>query len=230
MKTIFLNKHTICSFLAILAIFQLATSNVSAQDANSRTDEYTIRLNKLGDAQIEVSEKMTENQWQYFKQSPLMTDVSIAKRDMESSMSAYVIEDFKRDIDEINRIAKMSFTIKAEAQYDGNENWEVKTEYKNPHVEKLTDKEYMITDNVSGGGETYTENFKIFFPDGSKDVQQTTDEFGKTKFTYKLGGGTVSLMSWNNILGVLLILSSVVFFVRMPKSAPTTTVSPAPKQ
>jgi hypothetical protein len=218
MKTIFLNKNMICSFLAILTIFQLATSNVSAQDANSRTDEYTIRLNKLGDAQIEVSEKMTESQWQYFKQSPLMTDVSIAKRNMESSMSAYVIEDFKRDIDEVNRIAKMSFTIKAESQYDGNGSWEVKTEYKNPHVEKLTDKEYMMTDNFSDGGEIVNENIKVFFPDGAKDVQQTTDEFGKTKFTYKLSGGTTSYMSWNNILGVLLILSAIFFFVRKPQT------------
>ena len=230
MKSKFLNEHITFAFILILTIFQLTTISLSAQDANIKTEDYTIRLNKLGDAQFEVSEKMTENQWQYFKQSPLMTDVSIAKREMENSMSAYVIEDFKRDIDEVNRIAKMSFTIKAEAQYDGNGNWEVKTDYKNPHIEKLTDKEYMMTDNYSDGGEAYNENFKIFFPDGSKDVQQTTDEFGKTKFTYKLGPGGVSLMSWNNILGVLLILSSIVFFVRMPKSSPNTSSPPIPKQ
>ncbi len=86
-------------------------------------------INNLGDAQYGsfTTIKMTEIQWEFFRQSPLMTDVSIAKRNIEYSLSTYVIEDFKRDIDEVNRTFKLSVTVKAEALYDGDGNWEVKT-------------------------------------------------------------------------------------------------------
>ena len=230
MKIILQNKITLPAIILLVIIYQSANSQVSAKDPTSLTDEYTIQINKLGDAQLELSEKMTAEQWQYFKQQPLMTDVSIAKRNLENSMAAYDLEDFKRDIDELNRTAKISVTIKAKAQYDGDGKWEVKTDQENTQIEKLTDKEYMISDNIAEGGMLVHENYKIFFPDGSKDVQQTKDEFGKTKFTYNLGAGATSLMSWNNILGALLILSSVVFFVRMPKSSLSPTLKPAPKQ
>ena len=230
MKKIFQHQITLLTITLLMIIYQPVNGQVSSKDPTSLTDEYTIRIDKLGDAQLELTEKLTAAQWQYFKQTPLMTDVSVAKRNLENSMATYDLENYKRDIDEMNRTVKISVTIKSEAQYDGDGKWEVKTDQENPQIEKLTDKEYMISDNISMSGMLVHENYKIFFPDGSKDVQQTTDEFGKTKFTYKLGSESASLMSWNNILGVLLILSSVVFFVRMPKSTPNTSSPPVPKQ
>ena len=191
MRTIIKNKILIPYRLLLVVICQAAFSQAFSQDVTDLTDENTYKINNLGDAQYEETIKMTESQWQFFKRSPLMTDVSIAKRNIEYSLSTYVIEDFKRDIDEVNRIVKLSFTVKAEALYDGDGNWEVRTNYKNPQIEKLTDKEYMISLNTYEMGGLVHENIKILFPNGAKDVQQTTDEFGKTKFTYKLGGGTL---------------------------------------
>jgi len=230
MKTIMQNKITLIGTFILMIISRSAICQVTPQDPTSLIQDFTIGIDKLGDAKVEVSQKMNATQWENFRQSPLMTDVSIAKRNLENSMATYDVEDFKRDIDELNRISKISVTIKAYAQYNGNGDWELKTDQKNPQVEKLTDKEYMITGNTLMNGQLVQQNLKIFFPDGARSVKQTTDAFGKAKFAYQLGGGFTSFMSWNNILGVLLILSSAVFFVRMSKSPSSPTLKPAPKQ
>lgn len=147
MKTVTSNKITLVAIFILLSISQLAICQVAAENPTSLIQEITIKIDNLGDAKVEVSQKMNATQWENFRQSSLMTDVSIAKRDLENSMATYDVEDFKRDVDELNRTTKISVTIKAYAQYEGNGNWELKTEQKNPQIEKLTDKEYMITGN-----------------------------------------------------------------------------------
>jgi hypothetical protein len=219
MKLIF--KTIKATFLAIFCMV-VYTGSAFSQDPTQQVQQFTYKIDKLGDAIVEVSTKMTQSQWENFKQGPLVNDPSISKRDMERSMSTYVLEDFKRDIDDMNRTVKMSFTIKAMAAYKGNGNWEFRLGLKDPQVTKLPDNSMMVTTNANLSGELVQQIWKVSFPAGSKNIQQTTDSFGSALFTYSYGGGIGSFFTWNNIIGVLLIIFAVLIYLRTTKQEALT--------
>lgn len=216
MKTVYKIPGSIIMFLFLVIITFRANGQVTAEDPTSLVQDFTVNLDKLGDATMELTQKMTASQWENFKQAPIFNDPSMAKRDMERSMATYVIEDFKRDIDEMNRTVKLSLKVKSYAQYKGNGQWSLKIDSKNPQVTKLTDNAYMITGNAAMGSILVQQIFKIYFPGNASDVVQTTDEFGKAIFTYEAGTGFTSYFKWNNMVGVVLILAAV-FFLVMPR-------------
>jgi hypothetical protein len=223
MKLIFKTIKIVClAIFSILACPGFSFSQDQPQDPTSQVQEYTFKIDKLGDATLEVSTKMTQSQWEGFKQGPLVNDPSISKRDMERSMSTYVLEDFKRDIDDMNRTVKMSLKVKAMAAYKGSGNWEFRLGMKNPQVTKLPDNSMMITANANMNGQLVQQIYKVSFPNGASNIQQTTDSFGSTIFTYSYGGGIGSFFTWNNIIGVLLIIFAILIYVRTTKQEAVT--------
>src|SRR5579862_8203837 len=124
MKPTYKTVKTIC--LGIFSVFLCHIPFFSmAQDVTNQIQEFTVKIDKLGDAQWEISTKMTQSQWEGFKQGPLVNDPSISKRDMERNMSTFVIENFQRDIDDMNRTVKMTCKVKAFAQYMGDGKWQL---------------------------------------------------------------------------------------------------------
>lgn len=219
MKTI--NKK-IAVFLVASLSLTLVTGTLFAQatpeDPTTLVQEFTINIDKLGNANEVLTEKMTASQWGSFKASQIYNDPALSKRDLERSMSTYVIDDFKRDLDEMNRQVTLSLKVLSYVQYKGNGQWSMKIDSKNPQVTKLTDNAYMITGNAVLGNNLVQQLYKIYFPSSAGAVTQTTDEFGKAIFTYNLGGGVVSYMKWNNITGLVLILAALFFVVRNQRS------------
>ena len=204
--------------MAVIALPLKSLSQVTQEDPTELQQEFDIKIDKLGDATWQVSQKMTQAQWENFKGGPLVNDPSISKRDMERAMSTYVIDDFKRDIDDMNRTVKMTLVVRAMAQYKGNGHWELPLTTKNQQITKLSDNAIMSTSNVLYGGHLTAQVYKIYFPDGSKSVEQTSDSFGNIVFTYRLGGSFLSFLTWNNILGALMIIASVALFLMSKKS------------
>ena len=215
-----------CATITLIGLTGNSFAQVQAPDPVNLQQTITIKIDNLGDAQWELAQNMTQAQWENFKNSTLVNDPSIAKRDMERSLSTYVLEDFNRTVDDMNRSIKMTFKVKADAEYNGNGNWTFRLDSKNPQVSKLADNSYMMTTNMYFGNALTQQTYKIFFPDGASNVQQTTDSFGKAVFTYSKGGGLMSYLTWNNILGVLLIIAAVVLAVLQNKPKPTP---PQPK-
>jgi hypothetical protein len=205
---------TVIILLSLTIIKSNLYSQVTPEDPTSLVQEFNVNLDKLGNATVELTQKMTASQWESFKQSQIYNDPAMAKRDMERSMSTYVVDDFKRDMDDMNRQVKLTLKVLSYAQYKGNGHWSLKIDSKNPQVTKLTDNAYMITGNAVMGNSLVQQIYKIYFPSNSSNVMQTTDEFGKAIFTYDAGGGVLSYAKWNNILGILLILVAIFFFVK----------------
>jgi hypothetical protein len=223
MKLIFKTaKTTLFTLFSIILSSGSSFSQDQVQDPTSQVQEFTYKIDKLGDASLVFSTKMTQAQWESFKQGPLVNDPSISKRDLERAMSTYVLEDFKRDIDDMNRTVKMTLTVKAMAVYKGNGNWEFKPGMKNPQVTKLPDNSMMITNNANLNGQLVQQIQKVSFPSGSSNIQQTTDSFGNAMFTYSYGGGIGSYFAWNNILGVLLIIGAAGVYARTTKQEAIT--------
>ena len=203
-----------------------AFCQVAGQDPTSQTLDYDIKIDQLGDATYEVSTKMDQQQWENFKQGPLVNDPSISKRNMERAMSTYVIEDFKRDVDDMNRAVKMDFKVKAMASYHGDGKWELNLNTKNPEITKLSDNSYMSESNTMMNGQLVRQRFKISFPENAKNIQQATDSFGNGIFTYNSGGGVSSFLKWNNIVGALLIIAAVVVFLNLNSPKKPNIIGP----
>ena len=210
--------------LSLIAIAFNAYSQVTPEDPTSLVQDFTVNLDKLGNATMVLTQKMNASQWATFKTSQIYNDPAMAKRDMERSMSTYVIDDFKRDMDEMNRQVTLTLKVISYAQYKGNGQWSLKIDSKNPQVTKLTDKAYMITGNAVMGNSLVQQIFKIYFPGGASDVKQATDEFGKAIFTYNAGGGFLSYLKWNNIVGVILILAAAFLFIKSQTGQKYNTV------
>jgi len=210
---------TILYTVIILIVYQrTAFAQVQAQDPTAQVQEFDFKIDKIGDAIYEVSTKMNQLQWESFKSGPLVNDPSISKRDLERAMSTYVIEDFKRDIDDMNRTVKMSFKLKALATYNGNGKWVLNLQIKDPQITKLSDNSYMNTTNIYLNGQLVQQIYKVSFPDGATNIQQSTDSFGKAIFTYTSGGGLSAYLTWNNILGLLLLIAAALTYLKIPKT------------
>jgi hypothetical protein len=200
--------------LSLIVITFNSYAQVTPEDPTNLVQEFTVNLDKLGNASMVLTQKMTASQWATFKTSQIYNDPAMAKRDMERSMSTFVIDDFKRDMDEMNRQVTLTLKVISYAQYKGNGQWSLKIDSKSPQVTKLTDKAYMITGNAVMGNNLVQQIFKIYFPGNASDVTQTTDEFGKAIFTYNAGRGITTFLTWNNIVGILLILAAVFFLLK----------------
>jgi len=225
MKTIYIKlSGVVLVFFSLIINATYSYAQVTPDDPTSLVQEFTVNLDKLGNATMELTQKMNASQWASFKTSQIYNDPAMAKRDMERSMSTYVIDDFKRDMDEMNRQVKLTLTVKSYAQYKGNGQWSLKIDSKNPQVTKLTDKAYMITGNAVMGNTLVQQIFKIYFPGNAADVKQTTDEFGKAIFTYSSGRGIAALLTWNNIAGAILIFAAIFLLIKSPKAQKFNTV------
>ena len=90
MKIIYNSIKT--TFLAILALALFAGTSFAQdlQDPTQQVQQFNLKIDKLGDGALELTTKMTQAQWESFKQGPLVNDPSITKRNMERSMSASI--------------------------------------------------------------------------------------------------------------------------------------------
>jgi hypothetical protein len=204
--------------LSLTLVTGVLFAQATPEDPTTLVQEFTINIDKLGNANEVLTEKMTASQWGTFKASQIYNDPALSKRDLERGMSTYVIDDFKRDLDEMNRQVTLSLKVLSYAQYKGSGQWSMKIDSKNPQVTKLTDNAYMITGNAVMGNNLVQQIYKIYFPSSASAVTQTTDEFGKAIFTYSQGAGMMSYVRWNNITGLVLILVALFFVLKTQRS------------
>ncbi|HVZ96725.1 MAG TPA: hypothetical protein VG847_07610 [Chitinophagaceae bacterium] len=223
MKKIYIKIATAAvTFLGLLGMPSEVSSQVTQQeDPTSLVQNFTVDIDKLGNAKMVLDQKMNAAQWASFKQSQIYNDPSISRRDIERSMATYDVQDFKRDVDEMNREVKLSMTVNAYAQYNGDGEWTLKIDSKNPQVTKLTDRSYMITGNTLMGAGLVQQIYRINFPSSAGNVKQTTDEFGKAIFTFDSGRSFLSYLKWNNIVGLILILIAVYYVIQASRQRPT---------
>ena len=193
---------------------------VYGQSSEVFKQDIVFTIDELGDANIEISSKLTARQWQNWENAYGKKNVSILKRDMERSLSYFYLYDFDYEQDEMERSYKLSFKAKGLARYLGNSEWRADMGMKDPDFSKLTDNSYLVTSTLTETGMVIQQNNKIFFPEGSSDVEEDTDEFGLAVFEYKLKPATSGSPLFLYI-GIACIVLAVVAFLLfgMKKSA-----------
>ncbi len=181
------------------------------------TQTMTYHVTDKGSASVELTQKMNAQQWQMFKANINSSNMAVKKRDMERVLPMYVLKNFKYSDDEMERTSKFAFDIDGIAEYTGNNKWTIKLESKNPQIEKLSDKSYMLTSStttVDGG--VYQVIQKVHLPEKATSIEVNKDAFGMAKIDYDLksesGGVPVMLIG-----GGLLTLAGAGLFVFKPK-------------
>ena len=197
-----IKKQIVCLSL----LFSVAASAQQQFDPTAITQEFDYKIDKYGDAQLELRQKMTALQWQNFKAGPIAKNPSIFKRDMERSMAALLLEDFSNELNENDRSTITRITARNMAIYKGSGKWELKLDVKNPNITKISDHVYLMTNNLMSGGNIIQQLQKIFLPEKASNIRQDTDTYGNAIFTYTLH---VEGSSFNFLLlfGIVLLLA-----------------------
>ena len=197
-------KNRILSLAFLLA----AACTVRAQDMQQKID---MAINGLGDATINVSMTLAAQQWQMWNQN-FGNDPAALKRDMERSMPAYFLEDFKLEKNDMER----SFTVSLKAfgicKVDKKGRWTLETDQKNAQITELGDGKYMMVQSPKELGGTVQQTTMITFPSEASDIKLEKDAFGKTIFKFGMDApaSAGSLLLW---IGLGLLLAGAIWLV-----------------
>ena len=202
----------------LIFLFLITGPGLSAQqqfDPTAITQEIDYKIDRYGDARMELRQKMTAAQWQNFKVTAIAQNPTVFKRDLERSMTNWLLEDFKNEMREDSRTSITQITARSMAGYKGNGKWELKLDSKDPNITKISDHVYMITNNLMTGGNVIQQLQKIFFPAGASQIKQDTDNYGNAIFTYTLNveKSSFNIMLWFGIALILLGAGWLVYII-----------------
>lgn len=168
-------------------------------------------IDKLGNATVEVSMKLNATQWDYYKKN-VGSNVSILKRSMETALPKYYLTDFSYSEDQMDRSYKVKFKALGICSINKDKMWEAKLDTKNPDITRISDREFVLNEDVMVNGMLVQQTQKLHLPSGASGGKIEKDSFGKAVFTYSTGGGIAK----NAItgVGILLILGGIWLFYR----------------
>ncbi len=186
----------------LLTLLLLATTiSVFAQQAQQKID---MKLDSLGNAKLTLSMTLTAQQWQSWN-STLGNNPAALKREVERSMPAYFLEDFKLEKDDMNRSFTLSLTALGVCKIDKRGKWSFETGQKNANVTELTDHKFMLVSSPPELGGAIQQTYTVEFPDEAKKVKLEKDSFGESVFQFEMNGPTSSsgLMKWSGIFLII---------------------------
>lgn len=173
MKTI---QHVLC----ILSL--LVTTSVFSQQSNQKIE---MTIDEIGNAKINISMTMNASQWQQWN-GTYGTNPSALKRDMERSMPAFIVDDFKLDKDDMNRSFNLSLNAYGVCKIDKRGRWVMDTDQKNAQLTELTEHKYMLVSSPPEFGGTLQQTYIIEFPEEASKIKIDKDSFGKSVFKFEM--------------------------------------------
>lgn len=193
MKTI--SKLILC-YLSILCL------TVNAQQSQQKIE---MKLDSLGNAKLKISTTMSAQQWQIWNAN-FGNNPSALKREMERSMPAYFLEDFKLDKDDMNRSFSLSLTALGVCKIDRSGKWSFQTDQKDANISEITNHKYMLVSVPLEYGGMVQQTFYVEFPEAAKNVEVSKDAFGKSVFSFDMEGPKSNSFDYIRTAGILLVL------------------------
>ncbi|HNU58618.1 MAG TPA: hypothetical protein PKI08_01560 [Aquaticitalea sp.] len=171
-----------------------------------------MKIDAVGDAKITISMTMNGQQWQTWLQS-VGNNPAALKRDIERSMPAYFLDDFKLDKNDMERSFTLSMNAYGVCKVDKRGNWIIDTDQKNANLTELTSHKYMLVSSPPELGGTIQQTYTIEFPDEAKDIKVDKDAFGKSVFKFKMNNSTAdfNMLRW---AGALLLIVGGAWFTK----------------
>lgn len=182
----------------LLVAFALMLSiNMSAQSQQ----KIEMRIDSIGNAKLNVSMTMNAQQWQVWN-SNYGNNPSALKRDIERSMPAYFLDNFKLDKDDMNRSFNLSLNAYGVCEINKRGKWIVDTDQKNAQLTELTEHKYMLVSSPPEFGGNLQQTFIVELPSDAKGIKIDKDAYGKSVFEFDMDApsGGLNLMRWAGIL------------------------------
>lgn len=178
-------------------LLMLIAVSVVAQQSNQKIE---MILDDIGNAKINISMTMNAAQWQQWNGS-YGTNPSALKRDIERSMPAFIVDDFKLDKDDMNRSFNLSLNAYGVCKINKRGEWIMDTDQKDAQVTELTDHKFMLVSSPPEFGGTLQQTYIIEFPEAANDIKVDKDSFGKSIFEFEMDNPSSSfnLMRWSGL-------------------------------
>jgi hypothetical protein len=164
-----------------------------------------------GNATVEVYMKLDASQWDAFKRT-IGDNVSLIKRSMERAMPKYFLTDFNYSEEPMERAYRVKFKALGICSQNKNGVWVAKLDTKNPDINKVSDREFILNEDVQLGQALVQQTQKIHLPSSASGAKIEKDSFGKAVLTYKTGNGFISNAVTG--LGILLMIGGAWAYVR----------------
>ncbi|WP_422107562.1 hypothetical protein [Winogradskyella sp.] len=186
---------SIVKFIVCLSLlFSIGAHGQSQQKIEMKIDE-------IGNAKISVSMTMNAQQWQLWN-SNYGNNQSALKRDMERSMPAYFLDDFKLEKDDMNRSFSLSLNAYGVCEINKRGKWIVDTDQKDAQLTELTETKYMLVSSPPEYGGQLQQTFIIELPENAKKIKTEKNAYGKSVFEFDMDppSSGFNLMRWAGIL------------------------------
>lgn len=186
---------TLIKIITVCILFFSTNSNAQSQQ------KIEMRIDSIGNAKLTVSMTMNAQQWQVWN-SNYGNNPSALKRDIERSMPAYFLDDFKLDKDDMNRSFNLSLNAYGVCEINKRGKWIVDTDQKNAQLTELTENKYMLVSSPVEYGGSLQQTFIIELPNDAKNIKVDKDAYGKSVFEFDMDAPSTdfNLMRWSGIL------------------------------
>ncbi|MEM5564061.1 hypothetical protein WNY78_03045 [Psychroserpens sp. AS72] len=184
---------TITTFIIVIAMSWIGHSQQLSQKIEMKLDE-------IGNATLNISSTMNASQWQQWN-GTYGSNPSALKRDMERSMPAFIVDDFKLEKDDMNRSFNLSLKAFGVCKIDKRGRWIMDTDKKEVQLTELSDRKYMIVASPPEFGGNLQQTTIIEFPETANNIKVDKDSFGKTIFEFKMDNPSSSfnLLRWSGL-------------------------------
>lgn len=191
----------------ITTLFFVVWFSITAQQAQQKIE---MKLDSIGNAKLSISMTLTAQQWQTWN-GTLGNNPAALKREIERSMPAYFLEDFKLEKDDMNRSFTLSLKALGVCKIDKRGKWSFETGQKNANVTELTDHKFMLVSSPPELGGAIQQTYIVEFPQEAGKVKVDKDSFGESIFQFEMNGpgSGFNLMRWS---GIFLIAAGGAWF------------------
>lgn len=197
--------------IIILQIMLFCCTALLCQDIIKQKME--IVIDGKGDAQINTSMTLNATQWQMWFNT-MGKNQAMLKREMERNLPAYFLEDFKLEINEMERSFELNFRAVGFCNVNKAGKWVVNTDQKDIDITEVSRNRYMAVAMLPGTNIQQTQF--IEFPQKAKDIKIIKDAFAKTQFEFEMpssGGINIFMIA----AGILLALAGAALWYRFVK-------------
>ncbi len=193
MKTL-RNLLFLATFLCVVQLFSQQTHQ-----------KIEMKIDSIGNAKITVSMNMNAQQWQMWVSS-LGNNPAALKREIERSMPAYFLDNFKLEKDDMNRSFSLSLNAYGVCKINKRGKWSLETDQKNANLTELTDHKYMLVSSPPELGGTIQQTFLVEFPEEAQNIEIDKDAFGESVFEFQMEGPSKSPFNLMRIAGIVFLL------------------------
>jgi hypothetical protein len=216
-------KSALLKLLFCCLLLSITTTGANAQETvQGLKQKLDITIDDLGNAVIEVTMKLNAAQWDNYKRLN-GNNTSILKRELEKSLPKNFLTNFSYSEDAMERTWTMKMKALGLCTLNKNGRWEADIEAKNPDITKLSDREFIMTEDLMTDGMLVQQTQKLHLPEGCSDAKTEKNSLGSTLITYKTGiGWGHRLVNYSGIL--LMVAGGGLFYRRLRKKGGISNV------